>query len=675
MTFLPLKLALNPIVVNVEAADPVTIIDRAGLQYFLKIMVPEFFLSNQFIELVELEGSEVPPEVMSQGTIYAGAYFELQEQIESLLTRRAPEFGITGIQVCEGLVTPFYLEARIEDSGEVVYEKTYPVDYAIKAGIEEDNFAEYKDHFFTKYIGESGRFLTWAANNKRVHPDQPEYLYWLTNRTPLAEHLNLMCRIEYDGHAAETFTVDTLENVSAMTVYSFPVGFKALGLDLKEFPVLGYRIWLEDEDGVKLTENREYWLDQEYRRNVRFILFANSLGGFDTIYLMGQGEEQLSVSRSLSDRYPDYNFLPSYAETVINSTTGERQLTVSTGWISKFDRSYLQELLLSKEVYYVTERAFLPLLPSFDALRTMVDDEDLIGRNLTFRFINPKRNYSSLPVLTGVLPRATAWRPKAVACLLDGNGKRTGKKAATLLEKYYLDDETRVPTAPIKPNIPGTEGYIPPIVSPDCAVTPYLNIAINRQGTYYKQGCPTGQVGGSALITIAANVYGSEISLADANSKAEAAWQLLNTQAYANANGACVVSPELYAYSVPSSRFHYRASNPSLISIQYGSPTEASMGNTWGVQGSGGSFVFPQFSNDLNFPISVLHYDFWSLLIKGTKNTQRRIKIYNNGVLKINKLITINGEGFEQTNVFYNGGVSIFTPVSMDKLYISVEAP
>ncbi|WP_211325344.1 DUF5977 domain-containing protein [Larkinella arboricola] len=669
-----MKLALNPIVVNIEAADPL-LSDRAGLQYFLKVMVPEFYLSNTFNELVELEGSEIPPEEMSQGTIYRGAYFELEEQLEGLLTRTAPEFGQDGIRACEGLVSPYYLTARIENYGEPIYEKTFPVDYVIKAGIDEADFAEYKDYFFTNYI-QGTRFLTWAEDHKRVHPEQPEFLYWLTNVSPLPSQINLRCRVEYAEESDESpFTVASLDNVASMTVYCAAVGYQALGLESKEGQVIGWRVWLEDANGARLTEDRSYWLDQQYRRNVRFIVFANSLGGFDTLYLTGQGEESLNVVRSISERYPDYNYLPSYAETVINATAGERQLTVSTGWLSKAQREYLQELLLSKEIYYVSERAFLPLVPSFDSVRPVVDDEDLIGRTLTFRFTNPKRNFSKLPILTGVIPRATAWRPKAVACLLDANGKRTGKKAATLIEKYYLDDNSRVAEAPIKPNIPGTEGYIPPVVSPDCAVTPYLNTVISKQGTYTKQGCSTGQVGSTALITIAAETYGSEISQADAQAKAEAAWQALNTQAYANTNGACVFSPETYSYNVPADHFHYRVSDASKISIQYGSPTEQSMGNGWTVQGSGGSYIFPQFSNDLNFPVSVLYYDFWTLLIKGTRNTQRRVKIYNNGVLMINRLITINGEGFEQINVFYNNGASVFTPVSGDKLYISVENP
>ncbi|WP_138993969.1 DUF5977 domain-containing protein [Larkinella sp. C7] len=673
MIYFPLKLALNPIVINIEAADPL-LPDRAGLQYFLKIMIPEFFLSNNFKELVTLEASEIPPEVMSQGTIYRGAYFELEEQLEGLLTRTAPEFGQTGIRACDGLVSPFYLEAWIEDNGESIYMKTLPVDHVIKAGIDEINFAEYKDHFFTKFVGEGKRFLTWASNDKRVHVDQPEFLYWLTNGSPIPTQLNLRCRVEFADQTNELFTAAKLDTVSAMTVYSLAVGYKALGLEEKENQVIGWRVWLEDQAGTRLTEIRSYWLDQDYRRQVRFILFANSLGGFDTLYLTGRGEESVKVVRSISDRYPDYSYLPSYAETVINATTGERQLTVSTGWLTKESREYLQELLLSKEVYYVSERAFLPLIPAFDEFRPLVDDEDLIGRQLSFRFTNPKRNFSRLPILTGVTPRGTAWRPKATSCLLDGNGKRTGKMAAALLEKYYLDDGSRVAEAPIKPNIPGTEGYIPPMISPLCAVTPYLNTEISRQGTFTKQGCPSGQVGGTALIVIPAETYGSEISQADAQAKAEAAWQALNTQAYANSNGACEISPELYMVSVPAGHFHYRTSDQMSVSIQYGSPSEASMGNAWSVQGGGGSYVFPQFSNGLNFPVAVMYYDFWTLWISGPKNTQRRVKIYNNGVLKINKVITLNGEGTELVNVFWlNNTTPVFVPASGDKLYISLE--
>ncbi|MVM39487.1 hypothetical protein GO730_20985 [Spirosoma sp. HMF3257] len=661
--FSPLKLAQNPIVVNVDAADPITIVTRSGLRYFLELMVPDYYGANTFSRLVEFEGSERPPEAVAGGYIYRGAFFELQDQLDSLLERTAPTFGQVGISVCDGLITPYYVKYRIENNDVTIVQQSLPVQYAIKAGISERDFSVYKHNFFTDYIGKSGRFLTWGEDGKRVQPNQPEFLYWLCNCSPLPAGLKL--QVEVLGTASvyppDIFTAATLASITPMTVYCLAVGPEALGLTTRPGVVAGYKVWLEDSAGNILTEVRSYRMDPEFRRNVRFVLFANSLGGYDTLCLTGQGEETLTLARNISDRYPDYAYNPQYAEKVINSATGERQLTINTGWLKESGRNYLQELALTKDAYIATDRAFLPLIPSMDSIRHWVDDEGPIGRQLTFKYANPERNFSNLPALTIAQARETGWRPKATACLLDDNGRRTGKKGVMLIEKYYLDDNTRVVETPIKANTPGTAGYISPADSADCATTPYLSVAVSGAGSFVRTTCPAGQFGGYATITIPAGTYGSEISQADADAKASAAWAALNTQDYANTNGSCVLGAQYYAWTVPGGKFHYRTNSP--VNFYIYSTGSYPAGNIWTLPS--GPDVYAINTNDLDLPIGVSAtsaqwvYEMKSPIGAGTG----QVKIYVNGVLKETRTLDYNsGVG----RPLFNG----FTGVAGDKVYM-----
>ncbi|QHV97941.1 DUF5977 domain-containing protein [Spirosoma endbachense] len=669
-SYLPLNLAQNPIVVNVDAADPVLITARAGLRYYLELMVPDFYGANTFSQLVEFEQSEIPPEEVAGGVIYRGANFELQDQLDSLLFRNAPVFDQTGIRVCDGLVTPYYVHARITNNDDAVYEHNFPVEFAIKAGIAERDFSVFKSDFFTAYIGVSGKFLTWSEDGKRVQMNQPEFLYWLSNCSPLPSQLALRCEVIYASLNTdpEVFTVTTLSGVTAMTVYCLAVGPSALGLIEKALPVAGYKVWLEDQNGAMLSEVRTFRVDPEFRRNVRIVLFANSLGGFDTICFTGQGEESVKFTRSVSDRYPDYAFEPQYSEQIINGVTGERELAVNTGWLKPYGRTYLQELLLSKELYIVTDRAFLPLVPVTDSFRAAVDDEGPIGRELIFRYANPERNFSSLPKREFITVRPTAWRPKATACLLDNNGRRTGKKGVMLLEKYYLDDNTRVREAPIKPNVPGTEGYIAPDNSLDCQVTPFLSAGISRATTYDRSNCPNGQVGGPAMIVIAAGTYGSELSQADADAKAEADYKRQNTQAYTDINGTCVVAPEIYDWAVPAGKWHYRTGKPSKLDIVFRDTNNYPIwGNSYFLQNQGGANVYPFGSNDLDFPVGGSGH--WDIRVYGNAGSSKRVRTYRNAVLVNTSDVTLNQDGYEQVSWLPGG----FTFNSGDKLYIRVD--
>ncbi|GAB3256143.1 hypothetical protein GCM10027347_17770 [Larkinella harenae] len=673
LTHLPAQLSLNPIVVNIEAVSDATYPDRGGLRYYCQVMVPESYLSATYQELVRLEGAEVPAVAAGPGKLYQGAFFEVQNQLDPLLERTAPDFGRNRIFVADQLVMPYYCVLTVENNDVEIFRQTLPVQHVVKAGINEVDYAAYKDLFFTDYIGRGKRFLTWAPDYKTVHPEQPEFLYYLTNFTPSPTALKLCYRVFFEDHTELTGCASELSNVLPFTVYGVPVGPQALGFDQLAGRVLSYEVWLANQNDRRISEIRSYQLEQEYRRNVRFVLFANSLGGFDTLCLTGQGEESIGFKRSISERFNGWQFLPSYAEREINDVSGLRELKVATGWLDSEGLRYLEELLFSRELYLVTDRAFVPLLPVGDQFQSRIDDEYLIGRTLTFQYANNETAFSALPDPASLFQRPTGWRPKAMACLVDAFGKRTGKRQATVLEQYYLDDNSKVVGVPLKSNVPGTDGYIPPMDSDSCLVTPYLNSEINRQGTFRRLTCPDGQSGGPATIVIAAGTYGSEISQDDAQAKAEAAFRRLNTQDYANEFGTCLSEPEKYALAVPAGHWHYRVANPSGFAVQglvFNNPVAfPEIGNVWMAQGQNRPYVFPMNSNDLDFPISYPS-NAWRIMVYGPAGTQRRVRVYQNGILRLNYLLSMNNDGYEYTFLTSNGGNS-FVLANGDRIYLT----
>ncbi|TDB69113.1 DUF5977 domain-containing protein [Arundinibacter roseus] len=539
ITHQKLVLTRNPVVVSV---DPVVLPEgqsRIDLRYFCEVMVQKGFQGSSFELLSRHEASEQPPTAGS--TTSAGAYFEIHTRLDDLLSTEPPEFGSNKVQVCANLTRQYYTRIERYDGDTLLDSEQQTSCWAIKAGVAERDYDTYHDLFFTRHIGDGRRFLTWQPDNKLVRVDQPEWLYFITNFDPTPSELRVRVRCLYDDNSRETYTAGTISNVSFMTVYALPVSMEALGLLNRPKTVIRYEVWLSNEAQEVVSETRSYQVWNEHFETVKYLLYQNGLGGYDTLAFVGNLVESVKVSRSLVSRFVGYDYLPTVAEDLINEVTGERQLSLTLGGrISERQRSYLQDLLFSQE-FYLADGEWIPLMPLFDGYVTENVDEWPIDRTLTFRYANAQSRYSSLPRIAKE-SRPTSWREWTTSCEIGANGLRTGRRIVNELVKYYLDSGENVRPLITKANTPNTEGYISPWLTEDCAATttPYLSTSVEISSTLKRTGCGPGTIGSVWTITLPAGAYGSELSQADADAKALAAAQALDTQAAANSNGSCV---------------------------------------------------------------------------------------------------------------------------------------
>jgi Family of unknown function (DUF5977) len=658
ITHEPLRFSKNPLEINIETMNP-ALEDRAGIRYFLEIWTPKFYNSNIYEMLYSSDASEEPPTDLGGGSVeFPGATVSIEEVLDGQLALKRPAFGQKSISVCVNQTMKFFTKFRKEKTGEATESGTLPSEWVIRAGINERYFEEWKDNFWTRYIGGNNRrFLTFQANNKKVVPHQPEYLYFLTNFSPLPSQLCLRMIVKFDdGTESDPETVMSISGITAFTVYCFPVGAMVLGLDTRPETVISYEVWVSDKNYLRLSEIRNYIIDTKYYRNAKFLIYNNALGGYDTVMFTGQSKETMNVERQVFERQTGFNHAPTYAERIVNRITGERALTVNTGWMSKTNFLACENLLFATDVLLITDREYIPLLNTSPALEYPVDDEKLIGRELLFTYSNRETLSSALPISPVQPTRATGWRPYSYGgCQLDANGIRTGKQTVAMLEQYYLDNNQARKPAVIKPNMPDTEGYLPPQNTASCsaATTPFRSVAVSRVGSFIRNNCGIGLSGSKAMVTVPAGLYGSEISQADANAKAEARWFLLDTQEYANdpANGAvCSAAPELYTVpGVPAGRFNWRwldKQNRNANTMIQGGPScnsgnnaELAYGNAWPIaqNTNPASLIYPQNSNDVTLPINP--GTSYQIFVIGY-NVPKRCKVYYNGICKIDKTIS-----------------------------------
>ncbi|MFN3380687.1 MAG: DUF5977 domain-containing protein [Runella zeae] len=542
--YVPVCLSGNRVLVNIPALDPALYPDRSSLRYLLEVYVQSYFQAPTYelATLTPADANEYPPESVGGADIYRGADVEVQDILDGYLEVSPPSFEQTAITICPDLLRNFYTKYSRYNGNTLVDQVIKPSDWVIKGAISERDFAGWGKLIFSNPSAKAGGFLTWKPSVSKIYPDQPEYLYFLNNLTPSPSSIKLRSRIYYEDTSWEVITIQQIDVVTPMTVYCVPVGPQAMGLGILPKVVAQYEVWLSNQDNERISEVRSYILNYEYKRQKRYILFQNSFGVFDTLPLVGIGVEKMIVSRQISERYPAQDLNPSYAERVIDKVTGEAELSLNTGWLTKELRLYLQELLFSKSSYIVGKKEHYPLIPQNNDYVFHDDDEDLVARTLVFRYTNPTVSGSFLPLAPSLPTRSTGWRGHAEACDIDtSTGLRIGMKRYGLLVQYYLDTGLDVEPRTQKPNVPGTVGYIPPTESLDCApsTTPYLNTLISKASSFRRNNCADGRVGMTWNIQIPAGTYGSHLSQEDANAKAQAAWQALDTQANANLNGTC----------------------------------------------------------------------------------------------------------------------------------------
>lgn len=532
-------LARNDVQHIIQAADPDTYEDRSGLKYFLEIYLPEYPFSNNYERLIRLEGRERPGRLVGGAMVYEGSAFrKLEKLLAGFLTLTKPAYQQKDIRAISSLTTPYRLREMIEPE---ILDRQLPVQYAIRAGLALRDFSAYSHQFFSRHQAEKMQFLTWHPDNKQVCPCQEEYLYFLLNMSPLPAEVNLRIRVTKTDGSRSVSTARTVSNLARFQVISVPVGPQALELPAD---VVKYEVWLSDEDDQRFSEVRTYHIDRRKHRFERYLIFSNSLGGFDTLRLLGRAYEESDVYANTARRERDPDKGIDFLDLEVISTGEESGISISTGIFEQDDTvylDYLRELMMAEQVFMVTDYGHESMNLINSNIRYREDDPGLIERTFQLKRTYSDPNYSRLPATEPIPARPTTWQGLGMRPVLDSNGKRTGLLVFERMVLVYEDDNSQVVPYTVKPNLPGDPDYKGPIPGGgEAGTTPYPSLAISRPGTFRRNNCPAEHTGGPATIAVPAGMFGGEAP-GDADLLAEAHYRSLDTQAYANLHGTCTI--------------------------------------------------------------------------------------------------------------------------------------
>jgi hypothetical protein len=314
--------------------------------------------------------------------------FDAQTALAAYVEPTLPAVNQNTVTLAGNNFKRFYLKYT-EKYGTPPEEATYTqvdMNYVVLGGLSEEEYAA--NTFFSSYQATKKPFFTWSPTVKNVFKEQPEYLYFMVNSFDLTSFKAKVKVYNTDG-TDETFTFHTQTDILKYELYIIPSGHDLLELaDIASGTVKAYEVFITDTDDNIISEVKKYKLITDYFPIKRFLMFLNSMGGFDTLSATGKGKMTIDTDEVQADKILPYNHGVSEADFEIISKIGSPSIKVSTGYISSDYSTRLQDFVLSTVYYLFKDERYIPV--NIASRNAEIFDEDDTLKSIEFTIDLPK---------------------------------------------------------------------------------------------------------------------------------------------------------------------------------------------------------------------------------------------------------------------------------------------
>ncbi|MGI4867090.1 MAG: SprB repeat-containing protein, partial [Janthinobacterium lividum] len=221
--------------------DPTT---KPNLSFLCEVWLELDYLSNTFVQIGTT--LEQPGDRDGRTT------FNVQALLDAFLQPHVPAPNATTPARAESLFKRFYLRHREQFGRPAVpgAATTQDYRYVVQGGL---SFYEASARtWFSSYQRRQLPFLSWEPTTKPVYDDQPEYLYYMVQGSPLEARAFL--RVGFDTGQAQVIPLwQDLTSLANAEVYCLPVGYQALGLAGfagLNLTIAWWEVWVATPDGL-----------------------------------------------------------------------------------------------------------------------------------------------------------------------------------------------------------------------------------------------------------------------------------------------------------------------------------------------------------------------------------------------------------------------------------------
>ena len=243
----------------------------------------------------------------------------------------------------------------------------------LKGGISQRQISEFNkvsSSFYQKYIT-GGLFLTTRPWGDIVHPTQPVKLFFIPAASSTA---SFVVTGTYDDGSTDTYSASI--NFDSTKLYEFNCNPAHLGIELEPD---GKRMNFFDVEIDGVSDSRRFAFDWNYCERPLFILFANSIGGVDDVYLAGRMIDKFSLESKTVKRQPARDAKVTDPVLINPSSLGQNKWVINTGYKSVTQMLHLRDMMVSRQRWL--------LFPNLTMAKYIVipiiinnSDQDLINR-------------------------------------------------------------------------------------------------------------------------------------------------------------------------------------------------------------------------------------------------------------------------------------------------------
>ncbi|AMJ65054.1 SprB repeat-containing protein [Hymenobacter sp. PAMC 26628] len=377
----------NP--VTLELADP-DFATKPNLAFLCEVWVEEVYLSGTFTSIAGVLTQ--PADAQGKTT------FDVSTLLDAYVGPDFPAHGETGVRLAGQAFKRFYLQHSAQWDGvpppAYVQRETY---YLVYGGLD---FFEYAaGSYFSRYRPQVRPFLSWEPVQKEVFADQPEYLYYHHDSDAA---FGMQVRFTTATGTTSTVALGPAQAAARYSVWCAGVGLAQLRAVLGPAvpaDAVAWEVTAVNAAQVAVSETRYYQLRDEPTPYRRYFLYANSVGGVNTLACYGKAKKEVDFANVLVQRSLQPNYRADDGETFTTSATGVPVLRANTGYLSPAQMDALHDFLLSEEIrYYDADRYRPGSLQPATTVPMEDDDEGLLSLELSFVLPTLRRYTPALPL-------------------------------------------------------------------------------------------------------------------------------------------------------------------------------------------------------------------------------------------------------------------------------------
>lgn len=243
-------------------------------------------------------------------------------------------------------------------------------------------------------------FLTNAPNLLNIVPGQKiclKYLHLTTspNNTLVFQQLS-------DGTVtSETETAFT--GVTQYSVYQLLLDFSTIDDATDQI-----KVWIKDVSGSIISEIRTYNVDRTYYSRLRYFVFRNPKGAYDTVYATGIGSSQEKLTRVETDNVLPAKHTVKDREIATADVDQNPIFKVNFGWLNQYGinieamANYLRQLLGSTDIYELVDGTLIPIRIT-NGNTSLLEDEQYLNGDFEISYTRAfvERGGATVPIVTG----------------------------------------------------------------------------------------------------------------------------------------------------------------------------------------------------------------------------------------------------------------------------------